>query len=573
GDGFFATFERPSEAARFAVAFQIGLSTLDLPEPIETRIGIHMGEIVQVAGETREGPQTKLSGLAVDITSRVMGMAKGKQILLTRGVFDASRQLGHDRIKDLELKWLAHGPYLLKGIEEQIDIYEVGVPGFSLLARPADSDKAKSATRIGDEITLGWRPAAGLEIPKRENWVLERNLGEGGFGEVWLAKHKKQNDHRVFKFCFEADRLRGLKREVTVFRLIKETLGNREDIGKLYDWNFEEAPFFIEAEYTDGGDLKDWAEKQGGISSIPIETRIELIAQVATALAAAHSVGVIHKDVKAANVLIGRDVDGNPRAVLSDFGIGAVKDKSLLEAKGITVTSMTAFDSDSPSSSLGTGTRLYMAPELVEGKAASTPSDIYALGVLLYQVVCGDFSHALATGWEKDIEDEFLREDIAACVQGNPDLRLPSAAELAKRLRSLNTRREERKAERRAKEALVELERAKKHRRALMIASVFGILFTTVVVVLALMAYRDRNAALVAKAEANEQRDLAEERRKEADEQRDFANQQLYLIHMKRADEALQDGEYGLCSEELESCPESHRGWEWGYLMNRVKDR
>ncbi|MCA9427670.1 MAG: WD40 repeat domain-containing protein, partial [Candidatus Omnitrophica bacterium] len=83
----------------------------------------------------------------------------------------------------------------------------------------------------------------------------------------------------------------------------------------------------------------------------------------------------------------------------------------------------------------------------------------------------------------------------------------------------------------------------------------------------------DRNAALVAKAEANEQRDLAEERRKEADEQRDFANQQLYLIHMKRADEALQDGEYGLCSEELESCPESHRGWEWGSLMNRVKDR
>ncbi|MCA9413467.1 MAG: adenylate/guanylate cyclase domain-containing protein, partial [Candidatus Omnitrophica bacterium] len=120
GDGFFATFDRPSEAAKFAVAFQLGLSTLDLPEPMETRIGIHMGEIVQVTGETREGPQTKLSGLAVDIASRVMRMAQGKQILLTRGVFDASRQLDHDRINDLNLLWLAHGAYFLKGIDERV---------------------------------------------------------------------------------------------------------------------------------------------------------------------------------------------------------------------------------------------------------------------------------------------------------------------------------------------------------------------------------------------------------------------------------------------------------------------
>ncbi|MCA9449653.1 MAG: hypothetical protein KC931_21210, partial [Candidatus Omnitrophica bacterium] len=263
GDGFFATFDRPSEAAKFAVAFQLGLSTLDLPEPMETRIGIHMGEIVQVTGETREGPQTKLSGLAVDIASRVMRMAQGKQILLTRGVFDASRQLDHDRINDLNLLWLAHGAYFLKGIDERVDIFELGIPNFSPLARPEDSEKARSATRAGDEITLGWRPAVGLEIPKRENWVLEKNLGEGGFGEVWLTKHKKQNDRRVFKFCFDADRLRSLKREVTVFRLIKETLGNRNDIGRIFDWNFEEPPFFIEAEFTDGGDLKDWAEKQG----------------------------------------------------------------------------------------------------------------------------------------------------------------------------------------------------------------------------------------------------------------------------------------------------------------------
>ncbi|MCA9442444.1 MAG: protein kinase, partial [Candidatus Omnitrophica bacterium] len=572
GDGFFATFDRPSEAAKFAVAFQLGLSTLDLPEPMETRIGIHMGEIVQVTGETREGPQTKLSGLAVDIASRVMRMAQGKQILLTRGVFDASRQLDHDRINDLNLLWLAHGAYFLKGIDERVDIFELGIPNFSPLARPEDSEKARSATRAGDEITLGWRPAVGLEIPKRENWVLEKNLGEGGFGEVWLTKHKKQNDRRVFKFCFDADRLRSLKREVTVFRLIKETLGNRNDIGRIFDWNFEEPPFFIEAEFTDGGDLNDWAERQGGLSNIPLETRIEVIAQAATALAAAHSVGVIHKDIKAGNLLIAQDVEAGPRAVLSDFGIGSVKDRSFLADKGITITSITSIIADFSSTS-GTGSPLYMAPEIVEGRVASTPADIYSLGVLLYQVVCGDLSRTVASGWERDIHDEILREDIAACVEGNPELRLTSSADLAKRLRTLEERRSAREAERRSAEALSELRKTKKQRQVLLVALALGILFSASITVLAITAYKDRNSALAAKSDANKQRTLANEQRDLAEQRARELDRRFYLIQLRRADRALLEGKYHLGQEELDACPENLRGWEWRYLSDSIKER
>jgi serine/threonine protein kinase len=67
-----------------------------------------------------------------------------------------------------------------------------------------------------------------------------------------------------------------------------------------------------------------------------------------------------------------------------------------------------------------------MAPELLEGKPATIQADIYSLGVLLYQMVVGDFRRSLAPGWRRGIGDEILIEDIAACVDGAPEHR-PSA--------------------------------------------------------------------------------------------------------------------------------------------------
>jgi dienelactone hydrolase len=89
----------------------------------------------------------------------------------------------------------------------------------------------------------------------------------------------------------------------------------------------------------------------------------------------------------------------------------------------------------------GAGTRLYMAPEVIEGRAANERSDLYALGVMLYQMVSGDFSRALAPGWERDVDDPLLREDIAACVDGEPAKRLEGPAVLAEHLRALPARR------------------------------------------------------------------------------------------------------------------------------------
>lgn len=306
GDSFFLVFAKPSDAVRFALLAQSRLRELAARERPDfgVKMGIHLGEVV-VEEETEGGPVLDVLGMQVAIAARAAGLAIGGQILMTRGVFDNARQiLKGQHLPDIAgLSRLSHGPYLLKGFDERLAICEVGETDAAPLRAPADSDTGKRTTIRGSEPVLGWRPAVEQMVPNTE-WALERQIGEGGFGEVWLARHRRTKDPRVFKFCFRADRLRNLKREVTLFRVLKEVLGTREDIARLLDVQFEEIPYYLEFEYTSGGDLAGWIEAQGGFENVPLELRLEIVAQIATALAAAHSVGVMHKDVKPSNVLV-----------------------------------------------------------------------------------------------------------------------------------------------------------------------------------------------------------------------------------------------------------------------------
>jgi serine/threonine protein kinase/tetratricopeptide (TPR) repeat protein len=290
----------------------------------------------------------------------------------------------------------------------------------------------------------GWRPAPGIEVPQRPHWVLERELSAGGAARVWLALHEKTREPRAFKLAFGTEGLAALEREVTVSRLLRQTLGARDDLYRVLDWSLREPPYRIETEYTAEGSLLDHAAVRGGIGRIPLGERLELVAQVATALAAVHSAGVLHRDVKPGNVLIDRAADGAPRARLGDFGLGSVTDRDRLAAAGITIV-----EPGGEASSLA-GTRLYLAPELLEGKPATPRTDVYALGVMLYQIVVGDFSRALAAGWDREIDDGLLVEDIAAAVDGSPERRLGDAGALAERLRRRDERCREVAARRQA---------------------------------------------------------------------------------------------------------------------------
>ncbi|HLE84754.1 MAG TPA: protein kinase [Thermoanaerobaculia bacterium] len=503
-DGFLTLFDRAIDAVRFALAYHRALAELAREEgvEIEARVGIHLGEVILRANPpedvARGAKPVEIEGYAKPIAARVMALAEGRQTLLTRAAFDLARQAAaREPVAEGQLRWLAHGAYVLKGVAEPVEVFEVGETGFAPLLVPKSTAKARRAVAAGDEITLGWRPAPGLEVPRRPHWRLAEKLGEGGFGEVWRAAHEKTGENRVFKFCYQPDRLRSLKREVTLFRLLKETLGSRRDIARILDWSFDEAPYFLECEYTEGGNLLEWAAEQGGPAEVPLATKLELVAQVAEALAAAHSVGVLHKDVKPSNVLVTTGPDGRPEVRLTDFGIGLVTDREVLASRGITVFDLTEMVAESTGSA--GGTHLYMAPELVEGRTATVQADIYALGVMLYQFVAGDFTRALAPGWRRDVPDELLQEDVAALVDGRPDRRMRDAQRVAERLRTLEERRARREAERRQAEAREAerqaLERALRRRKLALAAAGVSIAVLLVVSFLAIQAIDARREA------------------------------------------------------------------------------
>lgn len=276
----------------------------------------------------------------------------------------------------------------------------------------------------------------GTPVPGRPNWRLVSRIGSGGFGDVWLAEQDKTSTKRVYKFCQESRQLAALKREVTLFRLLRQTLGPDAPIATIRDWQFEETPYFIESDYA-GPDLRSWFDARGGLETVPLEERLEIIVKVAEAVSATHNVGVLHKDLKPQNVLVSQ-LSGPCQVLLCDFGTARLFDQSKADQLGITVHGFTQTVAQTEAS----GTLVYMAPELLSGGRASAHSDVYALGIMLYQVVTGRWQ-TIAPGWEGEISDELLRDDIAQATHLQPQRRLPSPQLLAERLRTLPQRREQ----------------------------------------------------------------------------------------------------------------------------------
>lgn len=506
-------FERPTDALGFVLAYHQAVASSPAgQEGLAVRAAVHQGELL-LQERVPGGPPLSVSGQPKLACERILALALPHQTLLSRGVFDLARQpAASGPLADASVRWLAHGPYAVQGIAQPLELFEVGAHGEAPLVAPPDSANGKRIVASHDEATLGWRPAAGQAIPQRPNWILRERLNQGGFGEVWLATHPS-GESRVFKFCFEAARLRALKREITLVRLLEEALGPRQDIARILDWDVSSAPYFLEAEYTEGGDLVDWSDEQGGISEVPLETRLALMAEVASALAAAHSVGVLHKDVKPQNVLVTRDLEGRPHARLADFGVGLVLDQGSFAAaeslRGLGFTGTLANTEAQASGTLG-----YLAPEILEGKAASIQADIYALGVMLYQLVAGDFSRTLAPGWQRDIPDELLAQDIASMVDRAPERRPASAAEVAEKLRTLQARHAERaraeQARREADEAARALARAHQRRRAAGWAAGVLVVMLSVVSVFAWQAQQARQRERMAREHADLRRAQAE---------------------------------------------------------------
>jgi len=444
GDSFLIAFPKPSDAVRFSVLLQAELAAFSGTSewPIRDRVGIHVGEVMI------EGEMDDVYGLQVDACARIMSLAEGGQVLMSQIAFDTARQALKGReLAGLDgLTWLHHGRYFLKGVGETFEICEVGQKGRAPLRPPPDTEKAHRVLFKDELQTLGWRPGPEQKVPDR-NWILMEKIGEGGFGEVWKARHEFLKKVDVFKFYFEPEKLRSLKREVTLFATIREKIGSHRNIVGIQDVCLDRPPFFLILDYVDGLDLEKWGLKN---PQIGFGTRLEIIAQVADALHAAHKAGVVHRDIKPSNVLITLDASGKPLAKLTDFGVGQVSSEELLTAAtrrtGPTATTATAVTGAAVA-----GTFLYSAPEVVAGEPASPQSDIYSLGLVCYQLLTGVFGRRLPADWPVRVNNPLLVYFLSRCFAEAPNERWKSAGELALKLRSLAP------PDRRAGEALAKI--------------------------------------------------------------------------------------------------------------------
>ncbi|MFL5804660.1 MAG: protein kinase domain-containing protein [Roseiflexaceae bacterium] len=195
--------------------------------------------------------------------------------------------------------------------------------------------------------------------------VLEQ-IGAGGMATVYKAYHAAMDRYVAIKVLpqhLARDpnfRARFQRESRTIARLEHRYILPVYDVGEADD-----IPYFV-MRYTDGGDLNDLI----GGKTLAITRAATIVSQVAEALAYAHRQGIIHRDIKPANILIGND--GDP--LLTDFGIAKIYEDTLqLTGEGQMV-----------------GTPTYMAPEQLQGQPVDARTDIYALGVVLYQAVTGE---------------------------------------------------------------------------------------------------------------------------------------------------------------------------------------
>jgi serine/threonine protein kinase len=306
--------------------------------------------------------------------------------------------------------------------------------------------------------------SAGMPVQGRAGFHLVRSLAYNDRAHVWLARHRSTGQDRVFKFAHDANSLRNLKRESTLTRVLQQTFPESAAFVPVCGTNFSTAPYFMERDFV-GPDLLQWAEHDGRLATLPLEERLELFGAIARAVAAAHSVGILHRDLKPSNVLV-RLVGGVWRPAVTDFGSARVLDEAHVHAAGVTLMGLTVVD-DGASPLLGS-TLMYAAPELIAGKGATMQSDVYSLGVMLYQMVVGDLRRPLGTGWQREVGDELLADDITAATEADASRRLLDVGQLLERLTQLEQRRAQGRhlaeLDAQSKAAMAELQRRRARR-------------------------------------------------------------------------------------------------------------
>lgn len=336
-------------------------------------VGLHCGEVSIASMGQGQSQETTVLGDVVNISSRLESMSKelGWSVVASAEVVLAGGErfvLGRS------------GQVSIKGRESMADIFEVQ----ALLPRE-DEVIIKGSSSVYDRIALAIESntniVAGLQSAnagaghgsenttrgsaiRLDGYRLLRKLGEGGMSTVYLAENIADGEQQVLKLIRMSAKDDGemVQRFIGEFALISQI--DHPNVAKIFAQGFSESHAYIAMEYFPGGDLRQLMSGEFG-ETIAVATLL----QVAGALSAIHEQGIVHRDMKPDNIMI--RADGS--LALADFGIA------------------TQIQTDLHGEQAGEvyGTPSYLSPEQATDSAVDHRADIYALGVMFFELLTG----------------------------------------------------------------------------------------------------------------------------------------------------------------------------------------
>jgi class 3 adenylate cyclase/cell division protein FtsN len=333
GDSAMAEFPDPASAVRAAVEIERQFlklnSTLPEDQRIQVRIGIHTGVGFRKGND--------VFGDVVNVASRIVRRTAPAQILVSQAMHEAVSDE-----QDLHCRWLNR--LTIDGRTEKEEIYEV-----------VWTD-AEAYRHMQEKLSLS------SPIPPRYEMLSQ--IGVGGTGIVYKVRDLETGEIVALKvlkpeIASDPEVQENFKRELCLARRI-----THKNVCRIHDFSRANGTACTSMEFVEGESLSARLSRAG---ALPMNEAMDIARQLCAGLREAHTQGIVHRDLKPANVMI----DRGGTVKIMDFGIARMVQR------------------DGPMTGTIVGTPEYMAPEQAEVKPVSACTDIYALGLLLYEMVTG----------------------------------------------------------------------------------------------------------------------------------------------------------------------------------------
>jgi len=394
GDGIMVVFEaRPEDgednhacrairaglgvvlaANRFGDWFKQHFDLGGLPE-FATGVGVHTGDLMEVRIGPPGAEDLTVVGDSVNVASRLEGQTKelgwpvvasAATVSMAGGIVSTgqSRTLElrgrNTPIEAMEVTGIGAYDGAQEGsIELPASVREALAENANMTARAAKAALSETLRIVTSDLSRALATGRALQV---KGYRVLKKIGEGGMSNVFLAERESDGIQVALKIlnARPSDDKQLLQRFIQESALISDI--DHTNVVKIYDKGFTDDYAYIAMEYFTGGSLKDVID-----SGLTPRQALSLLAQAAAALAEIHRLGIVHRDVKPANMML--RADGT--MVLADFGIAKRTEGSM----------------DRTMHGEFFGTPYYISPEQANGKAATERSDIYSLGIIFYEML------------------------------------------------------------------------------------------------------------------------------------------------------------------------------------------